>query len=308
MIEEKYEGNVGIITFRKCGNLANAFRRILLDEIVCWAFDTSDAKLETSDTLLTHDVLTNIPLVRILESHEGGANVGITGKFYISVKSVSDNSPVLSDNILDERNKPAPVVPGLLICHLGKDCHLDIKNITLSRGIGREHAKFCATYGRISYEDLDTTCVNYINERGFNEIRTVEGQGLEKSVIYSEAGRKLMSESTKNIVSKYTDITSKYKNPVFLDTCSYESQNYRIRFTADNPRAVFATARKQLAGQLQERVMTKTTLEVLRWFCYAETICPIFVSHEKLTIVVAHDNAARIMENAIKTIMKIINH
>jgi len=323
MIEENYKDNTGIIVFKNCG-LANAFRRILLSEIPSVAFCTDNSTISTTDTLLTHDILKNISLVRIIEGFSGGANFDSLRdkKYYISVKSSGVQSVVLSDNILEEKtNKPAPVPQGIFICHLTKDCYLDVKNITIDCGIGREHAKWSHAYGRITYEDLDTCCVEHVNERGFLETRVVHSKGLQlpdiidsvpmpghsgenvqKYIIYSKSGKALMSEKTKQICKSYKEIPQRE----FLDTCSWESENYRIRFHSDNPKKMFAAARKLLAEQIRGKVFTITTLEVFRFYCYKECRCPVFVNRDELKFNIQHDNAERIMDNAIKAILAIV--
>jgi hypothetical protein len=310
MIRENYNKSIAEITFTKCGNIANAFRRALLSEIPTIAFNVDDATLETDDTLITHDILNTICFARFLNCYD--CDIPLNSKFEINVTAENENTPVFSDYIVFEgTNKPAPLEKHVLICHLNKKRNLRIRGIKVCRGTSVQHAKHRALTGLIIYDELDFCYVNYVNINGrlnYKKIIAPEKYNRETQYVYIEKGAD-MTERVEKQIKKYTQLKDIREVQHGVDICD----SYFLSYECDEPKKLFNAARESLVQRLKNIKLQHDGIEVditirelLSWFCHLETDCNIFYNNGVLTIV--HDNKEKIIKNAVEKILKILNH
>lgn len=318
------------IETKAVGSLANGLRRVLLDEIKTYTFDTSNATLETNDPYLTFDLLRSIEFVRFLNpfvnpsssfsSREKEEKKG--DEFYIKIKNVgNDHISILSSLICYKSGKPVDFVEVWEVGTLSPGCHLAISGIGITSGIGREHAKFSAVFGPVTYRPTDVTFVYYLNDKGKIEdnVRAVPTEVLSKItgekikdlvmeyLIWNEDWSKKMSKEDKELAASLKKISY---NGNYCFTEISDCNDFEITFNAHKPEQTFKEACKVIARDIQgdPNELTITAGEILRWFCFQEMECPIFGNFDRnnYKIKINHVDEKKIIQNAINKILSIL--
>ncbi len=303
----------GNIVFKNVGSLANCFRRILLDEIPNIGLDTSTANMDTNDSMLTYYILHVISLIRVYEQ----------GEFYLKVSIKGEGSKIItSDELKTLDGKPANVEKGVEICELSGNCYLYITGIKSSKGIGREHVKYSAVVGTVTYKPTDVIFVHYLNESGFIEdnmkaipIGNYELDG--KYIIWNDKYAKKCSKKD----LKYAENLNKIKyTGKFLVAEQDYCKDFIITFKAENPKEVYKKVIEVINLELDktitfdsfgtiEQCYSISVGEAIKYFCCEELETSIFSNYTDNNYKITIDSVdnKKIHDNAIKKIKKIIN-
>lgn len=332
---EKINETKGRIITKGAGSLANGIRRVLLDEIKTYCFETSSATLETNDSYITFDLLRALTFVRFLNPFFSPSS--FTPSFSQSEKDKEEKSPeyyikirnvglepiaILSTHICDDKGKPVDFVELWEVGTLSPGCKLAITGIKITSGIGREHAKFSAVFGPVTYRPIDVCFVYYLNEKGKIEdnMRAVpsfslrEKEKKEKTeslttnlLVWNEEWGKRMSKEDRLLSESLEKI--KYDGQFSFSEIS-DSNDFELTFNAHLPEQTFKEAIKVIARDIQgdPESLTITAGEILRWFSFQEMECPIFGNFDQnnYKIKILHVDEKKILENAKKKVMSII--
>jgi hypothetical protein len=300
---------VGVIEMHGVGSIANAIRRILLDELETVRFDVSNANFTTNDPFITLQMLIQLSLIYLYEE----------GEFYLDItNNTSMPINVYSNNIKNVKNHAeARVEPGVFICELSPKCKIKITNITSHRGTGRKHAKFTRVYGQVKYTPTDVHHVYFLNDRGFVENnrrcikRTKDIDINKKYIIWNKTGEKNISEQDLKIFKDFIKIPA--GDWEFRRAELHLSEDFIIEFMADNVEEAFKQAIETLLRDLDNKEMTLTVGDLVRTFVLREKECPIFGDWEmqnnnsyKLTI--EDPNEEKLVQNAVANIKKILKN
>lgn len=351
---EQINEKKGRIITTGAGSLANGLRRVLLDEIKTFCFDTSSATLETNDSYLTFDLLRSLTFVRFLNPFESPVSsnkkkdnrfeekIVIENKsdessfsqsekeksnsveFYIKIRNIGiEPIAILSSHICDDKGNPIDFVEVWELGTLSPGCKLAITGIKITSGIGREHAKFSAVFGPVTYRPTDVCFVYYLNEKGKIEdnmravpLSSFSQNEKEKSkseelttnlLIWNEEWGKKMSKEDRLLAESLEKIS--YTGQFNFSEIS-DSNDFEITFNAHLPERTFKEACAVIARDIQgdPESLTITAGEVLRWFCFQEMECPIYgnFNQDNYKIKVLHVDEKKIMHNAISKIMNIL--
>lgn len=298
-LQEK-EDNIGIITCKGVGLLANAIRQTLLDGIENIAFDLSEANLfGTTDRRVLHHIFINIQNCKVYEE----------GEFYIKFTNINKDEmePVMSDHIMNKTTKqPAKVESGVLLCHLHPGCLLKVNNIKTHRGYGRDHVKFAkSVVGPVEYRELDYMYIRYLNERGFIEQnrRRVKVKDMEKLKEFKGTDKKYLiwnktyAEKINEKDRKYAEDHIKISSDIKIDKSIAEDYEIIFKtFSDNNPKDILKLAFNEL--------IKRPNLEALRYFIWKEQECPIIINNNEL--IINHPAAEKLRKTAEKKISEIL--
>ena len=321
MTEIKYDETTkggrtyGRLTCTGVGKIANALRRVLLDEIEMMAFDITEATIDTTDQKITHHLLYVITMVRLYEE----------GEFYLKVTNNKDESiPLMSDMIMNAKtHKPADLHLGMEIGQLQRHSTITIRGLRSCRGTGREHVKFKPVIGVVSYEPTDVAHVYYVNDRGFLEdnkrmIKRALIKGYDPAkqyILWNDVGMKLADERTKRRTKDLAVIRGLDVDAVTLRAESHESMDFVLTYYCERPREMAKRAVETIHTMIEQGVATKvwtlTAAEVMRQYLYAEAPCATFLDKigkldNRLKLTVTHDDAPKLIDVAAKKILKIL--
>lgn len=317
MIKFSFDKKAKIVT-KDAGTLANGLRRVLLDEIKTFTFETSESTLETNDSYLTFDLLRSIEFIRFLDPFTEPKEK----EFFIKIKNVgSEPIAILSSHICYKSGKPVDFVELWEVGTLSPGCHLAISKIGITSGIGREHAKFSAVFGPVTYRPTDIAFVYYLNEKGKIEdnVRAIPTKILSEItkekinelvteyLIWNEEWGKKMSKEDIELSNTLKKIS--YNGNYYFTEIS-DCNDFEITFNAHKPEQTFKEACKIIARDIQgdPSELTITAGEILRWFCFKEMECPIFGNFDQnnYKIKIVHVDEKKIIKNAIEKILKIL--
>ena len=317
MIKFSFDKKAKIVT-KDVGALANGLRRVLLDEIKTFTFETSESTLETNDPYLTFDLLRSLEFIRFLDPFIEPKEK----EFFIKIKNVGlEPIAILSTHICFKSGKPVEFVEVWEIGTLSPGCHLAISKICITSGIGRVHAKFSAVFGPVTYRPTDVAFVYYLNEKGKIEdnVRAIPTKILSEItkdkinelvteyLIWNEEWGKKMSKEDIELSNTLKKISY---NGNYCFTEISDCNDFEITFNAHKPEQTFKEACKIIARDIQgdPLELTITEGEILRWFCFKEMECPIFGNFDQnnYKIKIVHVDEKKIIKNAIEKILNIL--
>lgn len=304
-VEEKFGFKYGIVEMKGVGALANALRRVLHDEVETIRFNVDNANFHKTDPYLTYQTIIDLSLIHLYEE----------GEFYLEVAN-NTNAPydVLSNHIKTIEHKPAKVEQDVFICTLQPRAKVKITKITSCRGIGRDHAKFCAAFGLIEWKPTDVMYVYYLNDRGFieNDLKciklTKDLNANKKYIIWSKIGEKHISEKDKKFSKDFIKLPAQTE----IRRSEYDtSEDFEIRFRAHDPAQHFRAAIKVLEEGLDNENLTITIGDLLRAYIYKQLPVPIYVTTRMIDenyyhMIIDDQNADKLKANAISEIKKIL--
>lgn len=306
------ENTRGKLICRGVGKIANSLRRILLDEIEMIAFDTSEAHIATSDLKINHSILLNIELVRVYEE----------GEFYIKVDNNGIEPIAITSNMIYnlKTKSPAKVYKDMLICTLEGKHSITIRGIKTVHGTGRQHAKFSAVMGPVTYDATDVAHVYYLNERGFIEDnkRKISVKAIDKYnrntmyIIIDKRGLDSISEQHKKYMKEMTQLPDKQYE--FLTAELHESDDFVLTFYSENveitAQQAIATLISQIKTGYESGIYTTSAAEVMRQFIYREVMCPIYCNSKDdnyCVLTISHNDAKKIEKQVYEQVLKILS-
>jgi len=310
---DKIIGKSGKIIIKKAGPIANAFRRVLLDEIETIRFNTDKTEIISDDDYMTLQVLMDLALVHLYEE----------GEFHINVKN-KGSMPVeiMSDLIMNTTTgNPAKVEKGVFIYTLEPGRKLEIKKIFSERGIGRTHAKFSPVISSISYKPLDVIHVHYLSDNGFIEnnrkcIRLTKDLDINKEyIIWNKIGEKNISEKDLKYSKNFIKIPA--GQVTILKSELDDSDDFCVEFQAYFPTETFKAAVKVIDEGLDSKILTLTVGELIRSYIFREIPeCPVFaefgmIDENYYNIDIDHPSAEQILKKVkdiIRNILKNIKY
>lgn len=290
------------------GALANCMRRILLDEIPMLGLSIDNAVMQTNDAYLTYQLLQNIALIRVYEECE----------LYLKI-SIKGDSPktILSNDLKTLDGKTPNIEQNVEICELSGNSFLHITGIKTVRGIGREHAKFSAVVGTVTYTPTDVIFVYYLNEKGFIEVnmRCIPRDKYDldkKYIIWNDKWAKNISKKDEEysgglIKIKYTGKYLSAEN----DYCN----DYIIRFKTENPEIIYKLMLEVIKREVEKKISfdnfgtieqyyTVGFGEAVKYFCWQEIETSLFGNYKEnnYKITIDHIDREKILNNALNKI------
>jgi len=315
MINFSHSGTRGNISTKGVGPIANGLRRILLDELTVFAFDTVESELETNDAYITFDLLRVICFVRLLDPFE---NPG--GEYHLKLNNPSNEPiPITSQHIRDTKTGDLiKFAEPWEIGTLSPKCSISITKIRTVAGTGRENARFSPVFGPVTYRPTDIRFVYYLNEKGRieDDLRAIPTAKIGKEfnaeklctniLIWNEAWAQKMSTEDRELAQSLQRMT--YDGPFCFSELS-DALDYDITFSAHNPQKTFERVLAKLREDIQAPELTITAGEIIRFFCMRELECPIFgnFSGNNYRITIKHVDEKKIRANAVSAILKIIS-
>lgn len=216
-------------TINTNAKVANAIRRTLLDEIKAKALDAGE--VETNDIYILKDELReNIGLIPIDQT------IPIGAKFSLAVENNKTNIlPVKSRQIRTSIKNPFN--SRIELCSLNPGKRVQIKNISVVEGRGRNHAKF-SLVSTVGYKMLDYMNVYYLNEKNKEESYTLTTEQVQKItktknvmdkkilIIPTKEQKSYMSEKLKARLKYYDIIVDPDPKLKLKELHNYQSTEY----------------------------------------------------------------------------------
>jgi hypothetical protein len=305
--EKKILDNIGIIEMKGVGPIANAIRRVLLDEIETIRFDPENIIFTRTDPFLTHQTIINLVLIHIYEE----------GEFYLDVTNNSSEAIAVLSNHIKKVGTHTTIKAekDAFICMLQPGKNVKITGIKTKRGIGRKHAKFSRVYGQVEYIPTDVHHVYFLNDRGFVEDsrrcikRTKDIDINKRYIIWSKIGEKNLAPETAELFKDFIKLPAGDWD--FRRAELNTSEDFIVKFYADDPAAVFRECIELLLRELDNEELTLTCGEMVRNFVYREKECAIFADWEIINghycrLTIDDPAAEKLQKTAIENIKKIL--
>lgn len=312
---EKYNSGPftrGRIICTNVGSIGNALRRILLDELEMVALNANNPIVRHVGPTFNYEALDKIGRVRAYEE----------GEFYIKVNNNSSERIVITSNMIFnmETKKPAKVQQDVELFYLAPKCKITLKNIVSVRGIGRQHAKFSGVIGPVTYLPTDVNHVYYLNERGFleNNRRMIPvDKSIDRNKNYYIRSKESVNIDINKRDQSYIDTMTelKIKDPKFLQTEMFDSQDFIITFYSEDVEVTYKAAVAELIRQMSndtfDDIYTMNVAEIMRQRIYALVPCEIYLDKteidNRIKLTINHDDKEKLIKRVREDVIKILN-
>lgn len=281
-------------------DFANCIRRFLLDEIYIYSMDVDEMNIITNDRFILSDVLKkNIELIPIDQL--------LTDEFVISLQIENKTDDIMTihsgDITITNKNKVLKTSDyfssNIPIIQLRSNCSLEIKNISIVSGCGKQDAgKFCLL-SNISYEILDVMPVevNKYEKKGESSLNSEPAHFKIGFKTYRNFDpKKIMLLCCDAITNRMTTIQKELSN-ITKDMTVYFSDLINLETKGDIKLFHFKNEYWTIAN-------------IISRYCYLEfkeikfiCACIIHPSTEESIVKITHPESNKIIDSAITQIL-----